>query len=72
VDFDAVLEEDEDGIWAVSVPALPGCFWLALRPLPFRQVRKALASLGFHPTRQRGSHVTFQHTDGRSVTVPPR
>ena len=26
VDFDVVLEEDEDGIWVASVPALPGCF----------------------------------------------
>lgn len=26
VDFDVVLEKDEDGIWIVTVPALPGCF----------------------------------------------
>lgn len=26
MDFDVVLEEDEDGVWIVSVPALPGCF----------------------------------------------
>lgn len=41
-----------------------------LRPLPFRKVHKALLALGFRPVRQRGSHVTFQHHDGRSVTVP--
>jgi predicted RNA binding protein YcfA (HicA-like mRNA interferase family) len=41
-----------------------------LRPLPFRRVQKALVSLGFSPVRQRGSHVTFQHPDGRSITVP--
>ena len=26
MDFDVVLEEDEDGVWVVTVPALPGCF----------------------------------------------
>lgn len=41
-----------------------------LRPLPFRKVRKGPRSLGFEPVRQRGSHVTFRHADGRSVTVP--
>lgn len=41
-----------------------------LRPLPFRHVNKALLSLGFAPVRQRGSQVTYQHPDGRSVTVP--
>lgn len=24
--FDVLLEQDEDGVWGVSVPALPGCF----------------------------------------------
>lgn len=26
VRLDVLLEQDEDGVWAVSVPALPGCF----------------------------------------------
>jgi predicted RNase H-like HicB family nuclease len=26
VEFDVLLEQDEDGVWAASVPALPGCF----------------------------------------------
>lgn len=26
VEFDVLLEQDEDGVWSVSVPALPGCF----------------------------------------------
>jgi antitoxin HicB len=26
MEFDVVLEEDEDGVWVVTVPALPGCF----------------------------------------------
>lgn len=25
MEFDVLLEVDEDGMWAVSVPALPGC-----------------------------------------------
>lgn len=41
-----------------------------LRPLPFRKVSRALGSLGFRPVRQVGSHVTFEHADGRKVTVP--
>lgn len=26
MEFDVLLERDEDGVWVVSVPALPGCF----------------------------------------------
>lgn len=26
MEIDVVLEEDEDGVWVVTVPALPGCF----------------------------------------------
>lgn len=26
MEFDVVLEQDEDGVWVVTVPALPGCF----------------------------------------------
>jgi predicted RNase H-like HicB family nuclease len=26
LDFDVIIEEDEDGGFVVSVPALPGCF----------------------------------------------
>lgn len=26
MEFDVLLEQDEDGVWAASVPALPGCF----------------------------------------------
>lgn len=42
-----------------------------LGPLPYRRVERALLRLGFLPVRQRGSHVLFQHPDGR-VTVVPR
>lgn len=41
-----------------------------VRPLPFRKVSRALVALGFRPVRQVGSHVTFEHPDGRKVTVP--
>lgn len=41
-----------------------------LRPLPFRKVSRALLALGFRPIRQVGSHVTFEHNDGRKVTAP--
>lgn len=41
-----------------------------LRPLPFRKVDKVLRSLGFEVARQRGSHVRYQHLDGRAITVP--
>lgn len=26
MEFDVVLEQDEDRVWVVTVPALPGCF----------------------------------------------
>ncbi len=26
MEFDVLFEQDEDGVWAASVPALPGCF----------------------------------------------
>ncbi|MBI2078687.1 MAG: type II toxin-antitoxin system HicA family toxin [Euryarchaeota archaeon] len=42
----------------------------ALRPLPFRRVERALNALGFVAVSQRGSHVKFQHEDGRWTTVP--
>lgn len=43
---------------------------LGLRPLPFRKVVRRLADFGFVPIGQRGSHVQFQHADGRHITVP--
>ena len=35
-----------------------------------RNVFKILNDEGFSPIRQRGSHIFFQHDDGRTVTVP--
>ncbi len=36
----------------------------------FREINKVLADLGFQPVRQRGSHVFYRHSDGRTTTVP--
>ena len=41
-----------------------------LVPLSSRKVIRALERLGFHFVRQRGSHASYQHPDGRIVTVP--
>jgi predicted RNA binding protein YcfA (HicA-like mRNA interferase family) len=41
-----------------------------LRPLPYRKMARRLKDFGFRPERQRGSHVTFLHPDGRMVNVP--
>ncbi len=31
---------------------------------------RVLGRLGFHPVRQRGSHVILRHVDGRGCVVP--
>ena len=36
----------------------------------YRTMEKVLVALGFQITRQKGSHVFFRHTDGRTTTVP--
>jgi predicted RNA binding protein YcfA (HicA-like mRNA interferase family) len=41
-----------------------------LAPLPARQVIRALEKLGFQLQRQRGSHASYAHPDGRVITVP--
>lgn len=41
-----------------------------LTPLPARRVIRALEKLGFQYQRQRGSHASYAHPDGRVVTVP--
>jgi predicted RNA binding protein YcfA (HicA-like mRNA interferase family) len=35
-----------------------------------RQLEKALLKLGFLKVRQKGSHVFYRHTDGRTTTIP--
>lgn len=39
-------------------------------PMKSRHVFKILNDEGFNPIRQRGSHIFFEHNDGRTVTVP--
>ena len=36
----------------------------------FSTMEKVLFSLGFQVARQKGSHVFYRHSDGRSTTVP--
>ena len=40
------------------------------RPLPYRKVHKRLIELGFQPIRQKGSHVFFENSEGRTTVVP--
>ena len=35
-----------------------------------KEVIRVLGKLGFKPIRQKGSHIQFEHTDRRLVTVP--
>ena len=45
-------------------------WFLVSRPLPYRKVHKRLVELGFQPSRQRGSHVFFENSEGRTTVVP--
>jgi predicted RNA binding protein YcfA (HicA-like mRNA interferase family) len=38
--------------------------------MTFAEVDRAIRRLGFVPSRQRGSHVSYRHPDGRGTTVP--
>lgn len=38
--------------------------------LKARDIMRVLRLLGFNPIRQKGSHLFFQHLDGRSTLVP--
>ena len=41
-----------------------------LRIVNFQTMEKVLTHLGFKAVRQKGSHVFYRHTDGRTTTVP--
>ena len=44
-----------------------------MTPLPvltYHRMDKALVSLGFKKIRQKGSHVFYRNSDGRTTTVP--
>lgn len=36
----------------------------------FRRMEKLLLRLGFERVRQKGSHVFYRHSDGRTTTLP--
>ncbi|MBL8148193.1 MAG: type II toxin-antitoxin system HicA family toxin [Anaerolineae bacterium] len=38
--------------------------------IDFRTMDRLLREFGFEPVRQKGSHVFFRHTDGRTTVVP--
>ncbi len=35
-----------------------------------REMVRVIKKLGFYPVRQKGSHLFFQHNDGRTTLVP--
>ncbi len=36
----------------------------------FKTMERLLIRLGFQPVRQKGSHVFYRHSDGRTTTLP--
>jgi len=38
--------------------------------LTAKELIKILLGLGFHQKRQKGSHIFFQHPDGRTTVIP--
>ncbi|MEX0671006.1 MAG: type II toxin-antitoxin system HicA family toxin [Pirellulales bacterium] len=44
---------------------------MSKRPsISFRNFIARIKELGFMPVRQKGSHIRFEHEDGRKTTVP--
>lgn len=41
-----------------------------LQLIDARRMEKLLQCIGFERTRQKGSHVFYRHSDGRTTTVP--
>ena len=41
-----------------------------LKPISPKDLEKKITKLGFRAIRQKGSHVFYQHPDGRSTTIP--
>jgi len=41
-----------------------------LPTINFKRMDKILRHLGFAAVRQKGSHVFYRHTDGRTTTLP--
>lgn len=36
----------------------------------FKTMEEVILRLGFQPVRQKGSHVFYRHSDGRTTTLP--
>jgi len=43
---------------------------MRLTPIRPQRLEKLLFELGFAPIRQRGSHVFYRHSDGRTTSIP--
>ena len=43
---------------------------MARRTISFRDFIARVKQLGFVPVRQKGSHIRFEHADGRKTTIP--
>ena len=39
-------------------------------PAKVSELQRVARKLGFEKVRQKGSHARWQHTDGRSTTIP--
>jgi predicted RNA binding protein YcfA (HicA-like mRNA interferase family) len=38
--------------------------------IDFNELRRRVEALGFRAVRQKGSHIRYQHPDGRKTTIP--
>ncbi|PKP59670.1 MAG: hypothetical protein CVT88_04925 [Candidatus Altiarchaeales archaeon HGW-Altiarchaeales-1] len=43
---------------------------MKLAPISPKELEKSIKKLGFEPVRQKGSHVFYRHSDGRTTTIP--
>ena len=43
---------------------------MSLKPIKASKLIKILIKTGFHPVRQKGSHVILKHKNGRITVVP--
>ena len=41
-----------------------------LKPVKVEKLIKIVKKLGFEERRQKGSHISFYHSDGRVLTIP--
>ena len=41
-----------------------------LPSIDFNSLKRRVEALGFHALRQKGSHIRYEHPDGRKTTIP--